>query len=155
MAWSALSADRPLPNEGALRFGLGAAALPLWAPFLAAAGAGLTWWWATAWTRQAMTSGFAPATIAPRRIEVRTTAPEPVAAPAAQAETPVQTMAVSAEVAEVAADVHAVAALETAPITSDAEAVKAAVAEVVAGTRAGGDGPRPARKKPAGPKATV
>lgn len=150
MAWSALSADRPLPNEGALRYGLGAAALPLWAPFLVAAGAGMAWWWVTAWTRRP--TAVAPVSASARRIEV-TGAPVTVS-PAPAPKTVAPALETPADVAEVAADVHAVAALETAPLHSDAEAVKAAVAEVVA---AGGDDrSKPAaRRKPTGPKATV
>ncbi|MBC6983688.1 hypothetical protein [Caulobacter sp. 17J80-11] len=149
MAWSAPSADRPLPNEGLLRYGLAAAALPLYAPFLAAAGAGMAWWWATAWTR-APRSVFAPAAPSARRIEV-TSAPQTVSpAPAPKTIEPVLQAPVPppADVSEVAADVHAVAALETAPLHSDAEAVKAAVADVIAAAKA-------PRKKPTGPKATV
>ncbi|NEX92459.1 hypothetical protein [Caulobacter sp. 17J65-9] len=147
MAWSAPSADRPLPNEGALRYGLAAAVLPLYAPFLAAAGAGVAWWWATAWTR-APRSVFAPVAPSARRIEV-SSAPLTVSpAPAPKSIEPVLPTPAPADVVEVAADVHAVAALETAPLHSDAEAVKAAVAEVVAAAKA-------PRKKPVGPKATV
>lgn len=151
MAWSVLSADRPLPNEGALRFGVGAAAVPMWAPFMVAAGAGVFWWWATAWTRTA--AGSAPASPTARRVEV-SGAPVSVS-PAPQPKTLRPALPTPAEAAEVAADVRAVAALETAPLHSEAEAVKAAVAEVVAaGGKPGGDGSRPARRK-SGPKATV
>jgi hypothetical protein len=38
--------------EQAMRLTVGAATLPLWAPFIAATSVGVSWWWATAWARE-------------------------------------------------------------------------------------------------------
>lgn len=43
---STIDADR------AMKFGVGAAATPLWAAYFTAASAGVAFWWMTAWTRQ-------------------------------------------------------------------------------------------------------
>lgn len=58
--------------ERAARLSASAAAAPLWAAFAVAAGAGVTYWWMTAWARQrgghpalAEPRSFAPVTAAP------------------------------------------------------------------------------------------
>lgn len=73
--------------ERALHLGVGAAVVPIWATFFAAAGAGVAFWWMTGWTRRAgafAAEGRAPETTAPA--ERRSFAAEP-AAPANDAET--------------------------------------------------------------------
>jgi len=47
--------------ERALRFGVGAAAAPLWGAFYAAASAGAAFWWMTAWTRRSLEAAVSPA----------------------------------------------------------------------------------------------
>lgn len=70
--------------ERAVRFGVGAAALPIWGAFIAAAGAGAAFWWATRGLRAAQVAQTPtalldePRSFAPE--EVPTAAPEAVMA---------------------------------------------------------------------------
>lgn len=59
--------------DRAMKFGVGVAAAPLWATFFTAAGAGMAYWWMTAWARGEPTS-FAPMNGAARAAAGATTA---------------------------------------------------------------------------------
>lgn len=71
--------------DRAMKFGVGVAAAPLWATFFTAAGAGMAYWWMTAWARQEQSPSFAFADFEPAPedliplIEPAPAAPEPAA----------------------------------------------------------------------------
>ncbi len=78
----ASSSPTRIEPQRALHMGVGAAAAPtLWAAFFAAAGAGVTYWWMTAWTRGQFAAKPAEAkSFAPAMAEETAAAPEPVIA---------------------------------------------------------------------------
>lgn len=101
-------------------------ASPLWLPFAAATGAGLTFWWMTRWTQaanlEAMMQAMAPPTTLPVVSESASQGPEPVL------ET-VEAMTAQAEqVAETAAEtMEAVAAEAQEAVETAADDVEPAV----------------------------
>ena len=63
MSWLDSSTDTPnrqIEPERLVRLGVGAVAVPMWAAFFTAAGAGISWWWMTSWARRDGARAAAP-----------------------------------------------------------------------------------------------
>lgn len=110
----ASSSPTRIEPERALRMGVGVAAAPLWAAFFAAAGAGVTYWWMTSWSRRPTVE---PKSFAAEPEEVMAHQPEPVAEPIEErvADIVTDTLAVAPEAVMEHAPVEGAPAHETLP----------------------------------------
>ena len=61
---TAFTFSSKIEPERALRLGAATAVAPLWAAYYATAGAGVAYWWMTAWTRRSEEKSFAPKALA-------------------------------------------------------------------------------------------
>jgi hypothetical protein len=135
-----LSLTPTIEPDRALRLGASAAAAPLWGAYMAAAGAGVAFWWMTAWTRQTNfafeAKSFMPALKAP--VAKTVTAVEAVVEAAASVveDAPVEFQAVNDAAVEAAQTVAAQTVVAAPPLAAKIEAaapapVKAEVAKPV------------------------
>lgn len=115
--------------DRAVKFGVGVAAIPLWAAYFTAAGAGMAYWWMTAaWSRREPKS-FAPAKIAarvPAQAEARAPAPVTPAQPASRPPEVVAAPAAAPEPAPAASAAAPAGEAHPAPRTPQSETLAAA-----------------------------
>jgi hypothetical protein len=168
MLWqefSPLTRETKIEPEKALQFGFGVAAAPMWAAYMAVAGAGVSYWMMTSWTRRVGLSveprSFAPAFEPVAAALEAVVAVEAVAAESLTFEAPAVVEPATPEVApEVVAAIAPIetAPLETAPaidlasVTDETPVVEASVVEpVVLAAAEGASAPvaKTARRKPA------
>jgi hypothetical protein len=123
-----LTFSSKIEPDRALRLGASAAAAPLWAAYMAVAGAGVTYWWMTAWTRRTAE----PRSFVPRLVS--SSEPAPVEA-------------IEAEIEEIEeTDVEAAMTFEAAGSVVEFPAVDAPA------NGAGHDAPKSVPAKAAAPK---
>jgi hypothetical protein len=106
-----LSLAPTIEPDRALRLGASAAAAPLWGAYMAAAGAGVAFWWMTAWTRQTNfafeAKAFMPALKAPVAKTVKAVEAVVEAAAPVVEDAPVEFQAIDDAAVEVAQSVAA------------------------------------------------